>query len=440
MAASLIDGQTCHSATLMTHRDGDVSANGKKKLEELWKDVDYNITDEISMIGKRFLARMSKNISIGKTGAQRQEHSFGGLNFIVTGDFFQFPPVACSPREALYWPCDVARDPFLSQIGRTIYEEFVMVVTLKQQMRVSDPTWHNFLHRLRYGELEEGDINVLRSLVLTLPNTVIPDFDTEPWKDVVLVTPRHGVREEWNNASIARHCKATGQQLLVSPLQLDIKGTLPTVTEQRAIARHYAKNHKRSGAELQHEVKFAIGMRVFVTRNIDLERDLSNGARGVITDVLLHREESSLSQEEPLIHLQHPPAVVFVRLDKTRAGSLPGLESKVVPIEPIQRSFRINFQDTDGGRITRTVHETQLPITAAYACTDYRAQGQTLSSVIVDISFPPPQERSVCSICMSRCPAAEGGTIYEFCETSTANGSRKGTTNIYCWKTIVYEN
>ena len=130
-------------------------------------------------------------------------------------------------------------------------------------------------------------------------------------------------------------------------------------------------------------------MRVFVTRNIDLERDLSNGARGVITDVLLHREESSLSQEEPLIHLQHPPAVVFVRLDKTRAGSLPGLESKVVPIEPIQRSFRINFQDTDGGRITRTVHETQLPITAAYVCTDYRAQGQTLSSVIVDISFPP---------------------------------------------------
>ena len=40
-------------------------------------------------------------------------------------------------------------------------------------------------------------------------------------------------------------------------------------------------------------------------------------------------------------------------------------------------------------RITRTVHETQLPITAAYACTDYRAQGQTLPSAIIDISSPP---------------------------------------------------
>ena len=347
------------------------------------------MTDEISMIGKRFLACMSKNISIGKTGNQTQGQSFGGVNFIVTGDFFQFPPVACSPKEALYWPCDVAHDPCLSQIGRAIYEEFITVVTLKQQMRISDPTWHNFLHRLRYGELEEGDINVLRSLVLTLPNMVIPDFDTGPWRDVVLVTPRHGIRQEWNNTSIAKHCNRTGEQLLVSPLQVDIKGTRPTATEQRAIARHYGKSHKRSGAELQHEVKFTIGMCVFVTRNIDLDRDLSNGTCGVITDVLLHPEEPIASDDEPSIRLRHPPSAVFVRLDKTRAGSLPGLESKVVPIEPIRRSFRINFQDANGERLTRTVHETQLPITAAYACTDYRAQGQTLSSVIVDISSPP---------------------------------------------------
>jgi ATP-dependent exoDNAse (exonuclease V) alpha subunit len=35
----------------------------------------------------------------------------------------------------------------------------------------------------------------------------------------------------------------------------------------------------------------------------------------------------------------------------------------------------------------------QLPITGAYAFTDYRSQGQTISRVIVDIATPPESDR-----------------------------------------------
>lgn len=224
IAASLIDGQTCHSATMMTHRNSSVSAAARAKLQDIWKNIDYNFTDEISMIGKRFFAHMSNNISIGKTGQEGTNMSFGGISFVVSGDFFQFPPVACSPKEALYWPSDTAHDLLLSQIGRTIYEEFTTVVTLKQQMRVTDSMWQEFLHRLRYGEIVQEDMDLLRSLVLTLPETQLPNFDVEPWKDVVLVTPRHGVREEWNNALIKRHCKTNHHQLLISPIHYEIKG------------------------------------------------------------------------------------------------------------------------------------------------------------------------------------------------------------------------
>ena len=35
------------------------------------------------------------------------------------------------------------------------------------------------------------------------------------------------------------------------------------------------------------------------------------------------------------------------------------------------------------------VSRTQLPITAAYAFTDYHAQGQTIAPIIVDIGQPP---------------------------------------------------
>ncbi|KAF8526431.1 hypothetical protein JB92DRAFT_2700307 [Gautieria morchelliformis] len=35
------------------------------------------------------------------------------------------------------------------------------------------------------------------------------------------------------------------------------------------------------------------------------------------------------------------------------------------------------------------MHRRQLPITGAYAFTDYKAQGQTLQPVIIDIGNPP---------------------------------------------------
>ncbi|KIL66493.1 hypothetical protein M378DRAFT_54183, partial [Amanita muscaria Koide BX008] len=38
---------------------------------------------------------------------------------------------------------------------------------------------------------------------------------------------------------------------------------------------------------------------------------------------------------------------------------------------------------------TVTISRRQLPLTPAYAFTDYRAQGQTLPRVIVDLGRPP---------------------------------------------------
>ena len=45
---------------------------------------------------------------------------------------------------------------------------------------------------------------------------------------------------------------------------------------------------------------------------------------------------------------------------------------------------------TKGGKkAPRTVRRRQFPITAAYAFTDYRSQGQTITYVLVDIAPPP---------------------------------------------------
>ena len=56
----------------------------------------------------------------------------------------------------------------------------------------------------------------------------------------------------------------------------------------------------------------------------------------------------------------------------------------MIPIEPVTKNFSIL---KDGKKVS--VNRTQLPLTLAYAFTDYRAQGQTLEPVIVDIRPPP---------------------------------------------------
>ncbi|EUC62460.1 ATP-dependent DNA helicase pif1, putative, partial [Rhizoctonia solani AG-3 Rhs1AP] len=49
------------------------------------------------------------------------------------------------------------------------------------------------------------------------------------------------------------------------------------------------------------------------------------------------------------------------------------------------RKYEIPRKQSKSAQVTRR----QLPITAAYAFTDYRARGQTIKKVIVDIARPP---------------------------------------------------
>ena len=93
--------------------------------------------------------------------------------------------------------------------------------------------------------------------------------------------------------------------------------------------------------------------------------------------------------EESIITLTHPPAYILVRLQRTRASQLEGLEENVIPVEVATQSFRIQVRIAGGKLMTRTVSRHQYPMTAAYGFTDYRSQGQTIPYVIIDIATPP---------------------------------------------------
>ncbi|KIN95737.1 hypothetical protein M404DRAFT_49684, partial [Pisolithus tinctorius Marx 270] len=106
VAASIVDGKTTHTIVMVSAgKDTTLSDESKAKLQQFWQHISYLIIDELSMLAKKFLAILSHNISTAK----------------------------------------------MSQLGRAIYMEFTTVVILKEQMRVTDPVWHDFLEHLRYG-------------------------------------------------------------------------------------------------------------------------------------------------------------------------------------------------------------------------------------------------------------------------------------------------
>jgi hypothetical protein len=119
--------------------------------------------------------------------------------------------------------------------------------------------------------------------------------------------------------------------------------------------------------------------------NILTDLDVANGVRGHVEGIVLDEREHLITRNNShSIHLRYPPRYVLVKLDRTKAPVLDGLPENVIPITPVRKTFTIN---RNGERISVT--RSQLPLTLAYAFTDYRSQGQTLQPILVDIGPPP---------------------------------------------------
>jgi hypothetical protein len=396
IAASLIEGATLHQLALL-HQSSRLTKKGIERLRETWGDVEYLIIDEISMVSKRTLAIVSEMISIGKQkpGENNSTVPFGGVNVIIAGDFHQFPPVVGSGpgRGALYAP-SIASHDIKPALGRQIYEQFTTVVLLKTQFRNKDGEWRGVLTRARGGKCTPDDVKTIRSLVLD-PAKDKSLFTSGEWSNAVLVTPRHSVRNQWNELASRHHCRQTGHQLINSPAY-DTHNNNPLSQTLRALvqSRTYATSEGGSTAKgdpggLPDVVQIAIGMKVMVTYNVETELDIANGARGTVERIIIDNaeDEGTASTELACVRdLARPPLCVLVRLSKADVKwEIPGLERGVVPITPIRNRFQVALPNGT----KPTLWRTQLPLTPAYAFTDYRSQGQTLPYVIVDLATPP---------------------------------------------------
>ena len=75
------------------------------------------------------------------------------------------------------------------------------------------------MNRLRIGECNDNNLNEINKLVLTNLDCNVPDFSKSPWDQAILITPRHSVRNLWNEHTIAKHCLKTGNQRYIVPAE-----------------------------------------------------------------------------------------------------------------------------------------------------------------------------------------------------------------------------
>jgi len=68
-----------------------------------------------------------------------------------------------------------------------------------------------------------------------------------------------------------------------------------------------------------------VGMKVMVTENLETDLDVTNRARGEIVNIILHPDKPPIG-DEPIITLQHLPSYILVKMDRTRATQLEGLD------------------------------------------------------------------------------------------------------------------
>ena len=208
-----------------------------KRLIKKLKQLDILGLDEISMHGKCFFDKISNYMSI----IRGDSRPFGGIQLVITGDFFQLPPV---------------NDTFAFESDIWTQIEFNFVEFNIQVRQQDDIVFANILSNARIGELSDSDFSILK-------NNPKPDFGTV--KPTVLYS---------TNMDVDRIN-------LTNYISLVKKGF-----EERVYTTTYSTHtHSKAWADslkIPQEVKLCIGAQVMLTINLSLDTGLANGSRGII--------------------------------------------------------------------------------------------------------------------------------------------------------------
>ncbi|KAL5704684.1 DNA helicase [Ranunculus cassubicifolius] len=326
VAACALNGQTLHSFAGVGLGVGSKEGLlrkvlGNKLALKRWKKAKALVIDEVSMISCEFfenleyIARMIR--ASGGSGK-----NWGGIQLIVSGDFFQLPPIVKdSLGKEFAFEAECWNDSFHLQ------------VELTQIFRQSDAELIDLLQGVRRGRKEENHLQILKHCCsepmeasATVPRLYPRNVDVQRVNEEKLRTLGGEIVKFVASDSGLDRCKKHLSQMLAAD-----------------------------------ELEICKGARVMLIKNKDLDSGLVNGAMGTVVDFVVSDGN------------QHKDVSPKGLLPKVRFDS--GLVTLISPEK---------WDMFEGEKVLAT--RKQIPLILAWAVSVHKCQGMTLDCLHTDLS------------------------------------------------------
>ncbi|KAL7533853.1 hypothetical protein ACHAWF_004646, partial [Thalassiosira exigua] len=352
VAACNVGGITIHSFAGVGAGTGSLAdvarrVMGNERTKVRWREVDVLVVDEISMMGGKFLDMLSFVAS----RARNDRRPFGGVQLVVCGDFFQLPPVKLGDEgfafEAKCW----------SEVIRCS-------VLLKQVFRQrGDARLMSILDEARVGELSRESADVLRRHG-TLPRASFGSSNSSggDGEEKVIPTLLECKNREVDRANEREMAKLSGEVRTFK-------------SRDRAISDSH--RHQLRHCQAPPELDLKIGAQVMLLKNVDLERGLANGSRGVV--VRFQRPKSESEIPTGFKKMEFP----VVKFDSIAAV---GKECDGESVEG-DNEFTIHPEEWTNKMGDQTVSSrVQIPLRLAWSISVHKSQGMTIPNLTVNLS------------------------------------------------------
>lgn len=329
IAACALNGLTLHYFAGAGIGEGDFESVSSKVISDRWacrrwRQVAALVIDECSMISADYFSKLEQIARM----VRGVDAVWGGIQLVVSGDFFQLPPIMNK---------DHAEEKEFAFEADCWNASFDLQIELKNIFRQSEADLIKLLQGIRRGEIDSGDLKLLQccnsreenpSAVQLFPlikdvNRVNQQHMVSLGADIITYTALDCGKDPWKNQL----------NLGIAPEQLEL----------------------------------CLGARVILCKNINVKRKLVNGATGTIVGF-------SCSDGHAI-----DPKIEFIC--KSGVGS-------VIPVVKFDFGQELEIGPEtwtviDEGKVVAT--RKQIPLLLAWALSIHKSQGMSLDHLRTDL-------------------------------------------------------
>lgn len=380
LAACNIGGITLHSFSGIGLGKEEAPVLIKKirrniKAKNRWLKTKILIIDEISMVDGALFDKLDK---IGRT-IRNNGRPWGGIQIVITGDFFQLPPV---PDQAAKRETKFAFD---SATWNTSIDH---TIGLTQVFRQRDPQFAQMLNEMRLGKISEDTVRAFKALARPL------EFN-DGLGMAELFSTRYEV--EGSNEKRLRDLPGT-----VRRYEAQDSGD-PAIRE-KLLANMMAPK----------SIDLKLNAQVMLIKNLD--ESLVNGSLGKVIgfsdEKTFDMGTDDFMEEDPMSKAKRK-----LKAFSNDAETRPGVKFPVVQFMTTHGSHRVILCQPEDWKVELPngdvqAKRTQLPLILAWALSIHKAQGQTLERVKVNLGRV--FEKGQAYVALSRATTQQGLQVLGF--------------------------